>query len=514
MVGLTYRSGDCFDAFGDPIAGDTLHEVRLVGDFGAESWQTPVQASGVAQSAPLDFNLLAFDRVSGVPDLQGALAAGGDVTLQSFSVNASSRKPIGLIVGGALDARYGTISGNLAHGSGSVGLQSVNLQGVQMQGVPLAFDELELGLGSMSESMRGREANGNVTQTYGQLDMTGSEPGLNVFAVSAQQLAAANGIRITTPAGATALVNVSGESVSMSNLQITLSGATRSSVLWNLHEATYFKLRSISFQGSALAPKAYADVSNGNFEGTLVAQSVVGSMQFHDYPLTAWDTLGAGTPSTSVTLRPNARLRAGCEYSFIVAAYPANAAGDCLESDVMQSFLVADDAKSRFDREVGSRRLEHPAELPVAFTALEGINSLVPDVFKRYAEDLRLRAGVDTLAPVGSPKPMLDESALRRLSSAGLEECFARDPKLLKEQATCLPVELGRDRASGHPVVARYHCSDICPAMGGVFLALRKLDSQACCKVGGAPFKDPAWGGYVGCMPGPGNEARHEAACR
>ena len=108
----------------------------------------------------------------------------------------------------------------------------------------------------------------------------------------------------------------------------------------------------------------------------------------------------------------------------------------------------------------------------------------------------------------------LDESALRQLS-VGLKECFARDARLREEQATCLPIELGRDRASGLPVVARYFCSDICPDQGGVFLTLKgKLGKAACCKLGGAPFIDPAFGGYRGCMPGPGHEALHKAACR
>jgi hypothetical protein len=98
MVGLTYNSGNCFDAFGDPIAGNTLHEVALTSDFGAEAWQSPLSTNGAAQSAPLDFNVVAFDRLSGVPDVQGALAVGGDATLQSFSVNASAQKPVGLVL--------------------------------------------------------------------------------------------------------------------------------------------------------------------------------------------------------------------------------------------------------------------------------------------------------------------------------------------------------------------------------------------------------------------------------
>ena len=108
----------------------------------------------------------------------------------------------------------------------------------------------------------------------------------------------------------------------------------------------------------------------------------------------------------------------------------------------------------------------------------------------------------------------LDGAALRRLQQ-GLRECFARDPQRLKAQASCLPIELGKDAASGKPVVAHYFCSDICPARGGVLLKLGgRINKEACCKLGGAPFVDAAWGGYEGCMPAPGNEAVRERACR
>lgn len=108
----------------------------------------------------------------------------------------------------------------------------------------------------------------------------------------------------------------------------------------------------------------------------------------------------------------------------------------------------------------------------------------------------------------------LDEAALRRLQQ-GLRECFARDPERLAAQASCLPLELGKDAASGRAVVAHYFCSDLCPAYGGVLLKLGGgINQEACCKLGGAPFIDAAWGGYRSCMPAPGNEAVRERVCR
>lgn len=107
----------------------------------------------------------------------------------------------------------------------------------------------------------------------------------------------------------------------------------------------------------------------------------------------------------------------------------------------------------------------------------------------------------------------LDEEALVQLQS-GLKACFSTDPKRLKQQATCLPVKMGNDVASGKAVVARYFCADVCPARGGVVLALDgRIDKATCCKMGAVPLIDGAFGTYRGCMPAVGNDAVRGRAC-
>ncbi|MES1187811.1 MAG: choice-of-anchor A family protein [Myxococcales bacterium] len=420
LVGLTDAGADCVKFDGDMVPGTKLHDVALSSDYGAEAWQSPLSIAAGAQSAPLDFNLVSFGDVSGVPHIEGAVAAGGNLTLQSFSINATTRKPTGMVVRGKLTASNGTLVGDLAHGSSIVSLQSVQLQGQQLQALPFDFDELEAGLDAMSRAMAGRQANGAVSTLNGALRLLGDEAGLNVFEVTAAQLASASSIRIETPPNAVALVNVSGTSISLGNLQISLAGVSKSGLLWNLPTATSFRLRSISFQGSALAPLALADISNGNFEGTLVAGSVIGNMEFHAFPLSSWQAFGAATLSTTVSLTTNARLRAGCEYQLIVDPFPATPSGSCLPQAFDQPFLVADNAKSKFDREMSKRRFQRLPNLPVSFQTHEGINTLVTDAFSRYADVLAMRSGVDGLAAQGrlfpSPlAPSLESQRYRQL---------------------------------------------------------------------------------------------------
>ena len=420
LVGLTDAGADCTKFDGDVVPGTKLHDVQLSSDYGAEAWQLPLSIAAGAQSAPLDFNLVSFGDVSGVPHIEGAVAAGGNLTLQSFSINTTTRKPTGIVVRGKLTASNGTVAGDLAHGSSSVSLQSVQLQGQQLQALPFDFDQLEAGLHAMSRAMTGRQATGAVSTLNGVLSLLGNEAGLNVFEVTAAQLATASSIRIETPPSAVALVNVSGTTISLGNLQISLAGVSKSGLLWNLPTATSFRLRSISFQGSALAPLALADISNGNFEGTLVAGSVVGNMEFHAFPLSSWQAFGAATLSTTVSLTTNARLRAGCEYQLIVDPFPATPSGSCLPQSFDQLFLVADNAKSKFDREMSKRRFQRFPNLPVSFQAREGINTFVTDAFSRYADVLGMRSGVDGLAAQGnvfpSPSaPSLESQRYRQL---------------------------------------------------------------------------------------------------
>jgi choice-of-anchor A domain-containing protein len=420
LVGLTDAGADCIKFDGDLVPGTKLHNVELSSDYGAEAWQLPLSIAAGAQSAPLDFNLVSFGDVSGVPHIEGAVAAGGNLTLQSFSINATTRKPTGIVVRGKLTASNGTVTGDLAHGSNIVTLQSVQLQGQQLQALPFDFDQLEAGLDAMSRAMAGRQANGAVSTMNGALRLLGNEPGLNVFEVTAAQLATASSIRIETPPDAIALVNVSGTNISLGNLQISLAGVSKSGLLWNLPTATSFRLRSISFQGSALAPLALADISNGNFEGTLVAGSVIGNMEFHAFPLSSWQAFGAATLSTTVSLTTNARLRAGCEYQLIVDPFPATPSGSCLPQSLDQPFLVADNAKSKFDREMSKRRFQRFPNLPISFQAREGINTLVTDAFARYADVLGMRSGVDGLAAQGSTfpspsAPLLESQRYRQL---------------------------------------------------------------------------------------------------
>lgn len=406
LVGFTGAgdgSSNCIDADGNPVAPDRLHQVRLFGGVTGDAWRVALTDSGM--HAPLDFNIVAFENIDGLPDVGGAIAAGGDINLQSFSVNQNSQQPLGVVVGGTFSATNGTVHGDIAHGSAPPQLQSVDVTGVQTTELPLDFTLLREGLVALSSALDKHSGVGSVSLANSHLTLAGEEPDLNVFDVDAGLLSQATGLTVSAPSGSSALVNLRGSVVSGGNLQVTLVGIERGGLLWNLPNAGELTLQNMTFPGSVLAPNAVAHLNNGNLEGTLVARSVIGSMEFYDYPLTTWEAFGGGSLGNTFTVRPQGRLRAGCEYTLIIDPFPANAQGDCLATSFAQSFLIEDGVKSPFDREVDRRRFQRAPNVPAYFRARTGVNTLVTEVFDRYAETLRLRPGIDSLRVLGPAVP-------------------------------------------------------------------------------------------------------------
>lgn len=99
-----------------------------------------------------------------------------------------------------------------------------------------------------------------------------------------------------------------------------------------------------------------------------------------------------------------------------------------------------------------------------------------------------------------SKKEMTSEDITKYIREGNT--CFSRDPKTLAKEAACfLPMELGIDSRNGQTVELKYFCSDVCPDYGGVVTDYKGVKKEECCKVGGNPTHDPAWGGYIGCQP-------------
>jgi hypothetical protein len=95
----------------------------------------------------------------------------------------------------------------------------------------------------------------------------------------------------------------------------------------------------------------------------------------------------------------------------------------------------------------------------------------------------------------------LSERDLARLGKEGLLKCVSKDLKVLGQQSTCLPLELGKDDQQ-RSVIVWFKCSDLCPAQGSIKAGYASVSKEECCARGDYAFTDFAWGErYAGCSP-------------
>jgi hypothetical protein len=95
-------------------------------------------------------------------------------------------------------------------------------------------------------------------------------------------------------------------------------------------------------------------------------------------------------------------------------------------------------------------------------------------------------------------------SDIRRFINEGLPDCFpVNNPDVLSRFEKCLPLQVGKDARNGRTLEVSYHCSDVCPAYGRIFLTYRGVfDEKSCCAAGGSPsYKYPGRVSFAGCQP-------------
>ncbi len=129
---------------------------------------------------------------------------------------------------------------------------------------------------------------------YGQLNLTGTDPVLNIFRIDAANvfgsglsLAQLNGINIIAPIDATILINVEGTSIQYGSYQIFRNGtgATRENarkILWNYPDALTWSNGTTAIYGSVLAPYAAASTTFSQINGNIIFDTYSGNAESHN----------------------------------------------------------------------------------------------------------------------------------------------------------------------------------------------------------------------------------------
>jgi choice-of-anchor A domain-containing protein len=216
-------------------------------------------------------------------DVEGKLAVGTHANLSNYSVgfNLTGSGTDVLVVGGNLTFAGGTVHhGNVAHG-GTATLTNFSIpNGSTRRATPINFTTEGNTLKSRSTHFAGLPING-TTEVAGSKAITlrGSHAGLNVFNVTAADLAQATQLSFAVPATSSVIVNVTGSSATMQFFGFQLNGADKRKVLYNFAQATVLTMQGIGIEGSVLAPKAAVRFDNGQINGSLIGKSLNGTGQ-------------------------------------------------------------------------------------------------------------------------------------------------------------------------------------------------------------------------------------------
>ncbi|WP_328866652.1 choice-of-anchor A family protein [Streptomyces sp. NBC_00304] len=273
------------------------------------------------------------------PDAEGAVAVGGNADFRGgFSVaneltaaevaalpgQASLVVRGDLLNGGSVTA---VMKGNAAVG-GKVSDRAVELHSgsFRKDAGLIDFDAEFTKLRGYSAALAGEAAtDGTQVKADGsRLTLTGDSTTRNVFRVTAGQLEQAKEVFLKVPAGATSLVNVSGDSYDMATagttgfflsggqdfvlddkLQSASDGKVRDRLLWNFPDArTITKNSQAAWPGSVLAPRAHLELGTAApVNGSVWVASLHGSggAETHHFPFSGCLPGTGETPSPGET---------------------------------------------------------------------------------------------------------------------------------------------------------------------------------------------------------------------
>ncbi|MGY3677111.1 choice-of-anchor A family protein [Streptomyces sp. TE33382] len=273
------------------------------------------------------------------PDAEGAVAVGGDADFRGgFSVaNELTAAEVDALPGRAsLVVRGDLINGGsvtaVMKGNAVVGGE-VRDRAVEMHSGTfredaglIDFDAEFTKLRAYSSALAGEAVTSgtDVALEGSKLTLKGGDTGRNIFKVTAGQLEQAKDIYLKVPAGATAIVNVSGETYDMAKagttgfflsggqdyvlddkLQSASDGKVRARLLWNFPEArTVTKSSKAAWPGSVLAPRAHLELGTGApVNGSVWVASLHGSggAETHHFPFTGCLPEPGKPPTTKPT---------------------------------------------------------------------------------------------------------------------------------------------------------------------------------------------------------------------
>lgn len=268
--------------------------------------------SAHAESAA-NYNVVVRHNFTGASaDVEGRLAAGGDISLSNYEVALKDPQAAGhyaIVAGGSFTGGTGRSHGDtLATGySGSYTVEGTAQTYANGGTSPINIAAEMTRLTNLSTAYATNPASygslGSVTYQWDQIWLVGGDSAVNIFNIDPAAFGANYGWHLATKAGSVSIFNIGGTSVSIANtgsdnavlpgiaLGFAAQSYSASNVLYNFNQATTLNLLG-SVNASILAPYAAVQSVPGRIDGQLFADSFAGNVQINNVRFAGG--LGAG----------------------------------------------------------------------------------------------------------------------------------------------------------------------------------------------------------------------------
>ncbi|MDC0711508.1 choice-of-anchor A family protein [Stigmatella sp. ncwal1] len=291
---LNPASGGAVDVFAVADDDGTGHGRELECSEGNNATSAPVTLECLPPPACIevrlnDYNVFVTGDYTLGTDVEGRVAAGGNISMTNFSVGwklpSSDTAPV-LVAGGNLTLSHGGVWGDAAYGGTYSAGNVTYVRGAPAQGTPVDFAARGAEVRALSTRLASLSANGITRrESWGGLMLSGSAPDVNVFNVNASDFTGAVLLSIDAPAGSLAVLNIRGASATLAGGHSFSGGIDQRGVLFNFVDATSINAQGYGLWGTLLAPNAHVNFTHGSFDGGLYARSLTGNAEGHLNPL-------------------------------------------------------------------------------------------------------------------------------------------------------------------------------------------------------------------------------------
>lgn len=257
----------------------TKHGVFLAAMLAASGAHAGVIDLGSVMGGANVFTKNNFTAISS--DVEGAIVAGGNVTIQNYAVNLEKQAAYGgysIAAGGNVSLTSGTIHNGQVYAGGTTTLVSApavtnsTVKPVDFAAAAQQFADIAKGLSLVAST-------GKIERVYSGNNVTGNGNGvIDVFNVDAAFFNGGNNwVLAGLTAGQTLIFNISGATGGFNDGNIGFDPLKGFNVLFNFFEATSVDVRNIF--GTVLAPYATVKAGWGQVNGQVIADTWDSSVQ-------------------------------------------------------------------------------------------------------------------------------------------------------------------------------------------------------------------------------------------